>query len=103
MDPMEAEQTPFAAVTAQTSKLQRVLPHGRPTPVKRLRLTSTLFLQRYQALLDQSTPFVLYRWVGTGVGLLVFFLRVFMAQGWYIGMAAKSWSNPGWNIQMANK
>lgn len=41
--------------------------------------------QYYQALLDQSTPHVLYRWVGTAVGLLLFFLRVFVAQGWYIG------------------
>jgi hypothetical protein len=42
-------------------------------------------LQQYQALLDQSTPFVLYRWIGTGVALFLFFLRVFFAQGWYIG------------------
>ena len=40
--------------------------------------------QQYQALLDQSTPFVLYRWVGTGVALFFFFIRVFVAQGWYI-------------------
>jgi hypothetical protein len=26
-----------------------------------------------------------YRWIGTGLGLLLFFLRVFVAQGWYIG------------------
>jgi hypothetical protein len=41
--------------------------------------------QQYQALLDQSTPYVLYRWIGTGVALFIFFLRVFLAQGWYIG------------------
>ncbi|KAI4869443.1 retrieval of early ER protein Rer1 [Hypoxylon rubiginosum] len=62
MDNVEADQTPFAAVTAQTSRLQR----------------------QYQALLDKSTPFVLYRWVGTGAFICVFFLRVFFAQGWYI-------------------
>jgi hypothetical protein len=62
MDSMEPEQTPFAAVSAQTSKLSR----------------------QYQALLDQSTPFVLYRWIGTGVALFLFFIRVFVAQGWYI-------------------
>jgi hypothetical protein len=28
---------------------------------------------------------VLYRWIGTGVALVIFFLRVFLAQGWYIG------------------
>ncbi|KAI0127786.1 retrieval of early ER protein Rer1 [Xylariales sp. AK1849] len=62
MENVDAEQTPFAAVTAQTSKLQR----------------------QYQALLDKSTPFVMYRWIGTGALLLVFFLRIFVAQGWYI-------------------
>lgn len=47
-------------------------------------------LQQYQALLDQSTPYVLYRWVGTGFGLLIFFARVFFAQGWYIGASCPS-------------
>jgi hypothetical protein len=41
--------------------------------------------QQYQAILDQSTPYVTYRWIGTGVALFVFFLRIFFAQGWYIG------------------
>jgi hypothetical protein len=62
METIESDQTPFAAVQAQTSKLQR----------------------RYQALLDQSTPHVTYRWIGTGVLLLLFFLRILVAQGWYI-------------------
>ena len=42
-------------------------------------------LKRYQALLDQSTPYVTYRWIGTGAFLLIFFLRILLAQGWYIG------------------
>ncbi|KAL6869386.1 hypothetical protein ACO1O0_000711 [Amphichorda felina] len=62
MDAPEAEQTPFEAVTAQTSRLQ----------------------MKYQALLDQSTPYLLYRWVGTGILLVLFFLRILLAQGWYI-------------------
>ncbi|KAI0177671.1 retrieval of early ER protein Rer1 [Pestalotiopsis sp. NC0098] len=62
MESLNEEQTPFAAVTAQTSKIQR----------------------QYQAYLDKSTPFVTYRWVGTAVTLMIFFLRVFVAQGWYI-------------------
>ena len=28
----------------------------------------------------------MYRWIGTGVMLLLFFLRIVLAQGWYIGM-----------------
>lgn len=68
MDAPEPDQTPFAAVTAQTSRLQR----------------------HYQALLDQSTPYVTYRWIGTAVALLMFFFRILYAQGWYIGSSAPS-------------
>ncbi|PBP18488.1 RER1 protein [Diplocarpon rosae] len=62
MDSQEPEQTPFAAVTSHTSRMQR----------------------QYQAWLDKSTPYVPYRWVGTGAFLVIFFLRIFIAQGWYI-------------------
>ncbi|KAA8632086.1 hypothetical protein SMACR_02209 [Sordaria macrospora] len=62
METAEEPMTPFGTFTAQSNKLQR----------------------QYQALLDQSTPYVTYRWVGTSVALLLFFLRVFVAQGWYI-------------------
>jgi len=43
-----------------------------------------LGLQHYQTYLDLSTPFVSYRWMGTSVALFVFFLRIVLAQGWYI-------------------
>ncbi|OKL57093.1 Protein RER1 [Talaromyces atroroseus] len=62
MDVPEPDQTPFHAVQAQTSKIAR----------------------QYQAYLDQLTPFTAYRWVGTGVLLILFFLRIVIAQGWYI-------------------
>ncbi|KAL2886192.1 Protein RER1 [Ceratocystis lukuohia] len=62
MDIPEPDKTPFEAVTSQTSRIQR----------------------RVQVLLDQSTPYVLYRWIGTGVLLLIFGLRILIAQGWYI-------------------
>ncbi|KAI6712436.1 RER1 protein [Diplocarpon mali] len=62
MDSVEPEQTPFASVTSHTSRMQR----------------------QYQAWLDKSTPYVPYRWVGTGTLLVIFFLRIFVAQGWYI-------------------
>ena len=38
----------------------------------------------YQSYLDKSTPYNTYRWVGTGVLFLLFGLRIFVAQGWYI-------------------
>ncbi|KAJ5731851.1 hypothetical protein N7493_003332 [Penicillium malachiteum] len=63
MDVPEPDQSPFTAVTAHTSKLTR----------------------QYQAYLDASTPYTTYRWVGSGVLLLMFFLRIVLAQGWYIG------------------
>ncbi|KAH8821733.1 RER1 protein [Xylogone sp. PMI_703] len=62
MDSTEPEATPFAAVSAQTSKLQR----------------------QYQSYLDKATPHVGYRWIGTATLLVIFFIRIFVAQGWYI-------------------
>lgn len=46
--------------------------------------------QHYQAYLDASTPYTTYRWVGSGVLLFLFFLRIFLAQGWYIGKTSSS-------------
>ncbi|KAL2048594.1 hypothetical protein N7G274_000506 [Stereocaulon virgatum] len=62
MDSAEPEQTPFAAVSAQTSRLGRI----------------------YQSYLDKCTPYTAYRWVGTAVLLSLFFIRIIVAQGWYI-------------------
>ncbi|KAL8832035.1 MAG: hypothetical protein Q9191_000528 [Dirinaria sp. TL-2023a] len=62
MDSTEPDATPFAAVSAQTSRLTRF----------------------YQSYLDKSTPFVAYRWSATGAFLVIFFLRIVIAQGWYI-------------------
>ncbi|KAI9704041.1 MAG: retention in endoplasmic reticulum protein 1 [Bogoriella megaspora] len=62
MDEPEPADTPFAAVSAQTSKYGRI----------------------FQSYLDKSTPFITYRWVGSGVLFVLFALRIFLAQGWYI-------------------
>ncbi|XP_060199398.1 protein RER1A-like [Lycium barbarum] len=40
--------------------------------------------QRYQHLLDKSTPQVLYRWIFFGLIALIYAVRVFMVQGFYI-------------------
>jgi hypothetical protein len=50
------------------------------------RITTDLDSQKFQALLDQSTPFVLYRWIGSITLLILFGLRIIFAQGWYIGL-----------------
>ncbi|KAF2236160.1 rer1 protein-like protein [Viridothelium virens] len=61
MDEPEPE-TPFAAVSAQTTKYGRI----------------------FQSYLDKSTPFIGYRWAGTATLFCFFALRIFLAQGWYI-------------------
>ncbi|KAF4550914.1 Rer1-like protein [Elsinoe fawcettii] len=94
MDAPEPD-TPFAAVTAQTSKYGRVgLPYPRAiqqTTGQLERLlnhhsirTLTQSAQIYQSYLDKSTPFATYRWIGTGVVFILFALRIIFAQGWYI-------------------
>jgi hypothetical protein len=66
--------------------------HGRHSPsgvsdVSTERLANQS-LQQYQSYLDASTPYTTYRWVGTGVLLFFFFLRIVFAQGWYIGTSS---------------
>ncbi|KAK5939621.1 retention in endoplasmic reticulum protein 1 [Knufia obscura] len=62
MDDPEPESTPFDAISVQSNKLLRI----------------------YQANLDKATPYVTYRWIGTVTLLCMFFLRIILAQGWYI-------------------
>ncbi|TID25049.1 rer1 protein-like protein [Venturia nashicola] len=62
MDAPEPADTPFSSVSAETTRLGRV----------------------YQTYLDKSTPYVTYRWIATGVLFFFFFLRILLAQGWYI-------------------
>jgi len=62
MDGPEPDTTPFDAISAQSNKLFR----------------------QYQTYLDKSTPYVTYRWSATGALLVLFFLRIVVAQGWYI-------------------
>ncbi|XP_033642489.1 protein RER1-like isoform X1 [Asterias rubens] len=40
--------------------------------------------QRYQVLLDKSVPKPVLRWVISAVLLIIYVLRVFLLQGWYI-------------------
>ncbi|XP_017845357.1 protein RER1 [Drosophila busckii] len=40
--------------------------------------------QTYQSTLDRSTPHTQMRWVFAGFVLLLFVLRIFLYQGWYI-------------------
>ncbi|KAF9354661.1 retention in endoplasmic reticulum protein 1 [Mortierella sp. AD094] len=40
--------------------------------------------QRYQIILDKATPHTKERWAFTAVALIIYFIRVVFAQGWYI-------------------
>lgn len=42
------------------------------------------YTRLYQTYLDHSVPYTLYRWLGFGGLLIVFMLRIVLAQGWYI-------------------
>lgn len=57
-------------------------------------------LQIYQSYLDKATPYTTYRWIGTAVLLTLFFIRILLAQGWYIGPSLVRPSNhtlqPSW-------
>ncbi|KIK67498.1 hypothetical protein GYMLUDRAFT_37630 [Collybiopsis luxurians FD-317 M1] len=55
-----------------------------PSPVQNISAAYTRVSRQYQQILDRWTPFVLYRWLGTGGVLSVFFLRIVFSQGWYI-------------------
>jgi hypothetical protein len=68
------------AVAAHTSRITQVT-----IPSSSVRTVTDTLPQKYQSLLDQATPYTTYRWVGFGVLLAVFMLRILIAQGWYIG------------------
>lgn len=63
MEAGEPAETPFAAVSAQTSKYGQI----------------------FQSYLDKSTPYVTQRWATAGGLFFLFFIRILYAQGWYIG------------------
>ena len=50
--------------------------------------------QIYQSYLDKSTPYAAYRWISTAVLLALFFVRIVVAQGWYIGSSRSPASPP---------
>ncbi|MCJ1477000.1 hypothetical protein MMC13_005671 [Lambiella insularis] len=80
MDSMEPDQTPFAAVTAQTSRFSRRV----QDPSSGIQWLTHPRFQAYQAYLDKSTPYVAYRWSSTGALLVLFLLRIVLSEGWYI-------------------
>ena len=45
---------------------------------------SAFYQRRFQAFLDSTTPYAARRWGFTAGALVVFMLRILLAQGWYI-------------------
>lgn len=93
MDAPEPE-TPFAAVSAQTTKFQRVSlsdedAAGDGPPYHQCQEEETECVDKlkqiYQNYLDKSTPYTTYRWIATATLFVLFGLRIVFAQGWYIG------------------
>ena len=83
MDGPEPEFS-YAAVSAQTTKFGRVcaFSHDRGA----LYFSKANVKKLYTSYLDKSTPFTLYRWLGTATLFIVFSLRILLAEGWYIGV-----------------
>ncbi|XP_050365827.1 protein RER1A-like [Argentina anserina] len=55
-----------------------------PTPLDAVQAWTVGVSRRYQHLLDKSTPHVLHRWLGTLAVALVYVLRVYLVQGFYV-------------------
>lgn len=54
---------------------------GQSVPLARWRSN---FSKRFQYYLDKSTPHPFYRWLGTSVAAIIYILRVYYVQGFYI-------------------
>ncbi|KAK0543776.1 hypothetical protein OC861_006586 [Tilletia horrida] len=55
-----------------------------PNPLQQAIAQSNIAQQRIQAFLDSTTPHVAQRWGATSALLVIFMLRIVLAQGWYI-------------------
>ncbi|EAU91585.2 rer1 [Coprinopsis cinerea okayama7 len=53
-------------------------------PLQNISAQWTKLTRQYQQILDRWTPHVLHRWLALAGLLTVFFLRIVLAQGWYI-------------------
>jgi hypothetical protein len=54
------------------------------TPASKAQRQVAYLGQRYQQLLDYTTPLLTGRWITTTLLLLAYIARVFIAQAWYI-------------------
>ncbi|KAG5342610.1 Protein rer1 [Termitomyces sp. T112] len=59
-------------------------PGADPSPGQNIFAQFSKIQRQYQQTLDRWTPHVFQRWLSTGGLLTIFFLRILLAQGWYI-------------------
>ncbi|KAJ3081854.1 hypothetical protein HK102_002096 [Quaeritorhiza haematococci] len=64
--------------------MQQEPPLTSTTPAARVSMQYAMLHRRFQKVLDDTTPYPIYRWAATAFLCLVYFLRVFTVQGWYI-------------------
>ncbi|KAJ3155591.1 retention in endoplasmic reticulum protein 1 [Geranomyces variabilis] len=57
---------------------------GAMPPPTGLPVQATMFQRKVQKMLDQTAPYPTPRWGVTGALLVLYCIRVFLAQGWYI-------------------
>nr|XP_043632188.1 protein RER1A-like [Erigeron canadensis] len=58
--------------------------HSTDTPAAAIQRWGLVISQRYQHLLDKSTPFLLYRWIGFFVIAVIYTIRVLVVHGFYV-------------------
>ncbi|KAJ9540663.1 hypothetical protein OSB04_027169 [Centaurea solstitialis] len=76
---------PGATPTPNTDALPSVTPSQEvETPAATVQRWGFVFSQRYQHLLDKSTPFLLYRWIAFFAIAFIYAIRVFFVQGFYV-------------------
>ncbi|KAB5591016.1 Protein rer1 [Ceratobasidium theobromae] len=59
-------------------------PFSLPPALQPLEAQYLKYQRQYQQLIDRATPHMLYRWLSTGGLVVLFLLRIVLAQGWYI-------------------
>ncbi|KAJ0575644.1 putative retrieval of early ER protein Rer1 [Helianthus annuus] len=58
--------------------------HSTDTPAAAVQRWAFVISQRYQHLLEKSTPFLLYRWIVFCVISIIYTARVLYFQGFYV-------------------
>nr|GEU57106.1 protein RER1A-like isoform X1 [Tanacetum cinerariifolium] len=75
---------PPPTTTTTTPPPPQQQPSSTDTPAAAVQRYAFVLSQRFQHLLDKSTPFLLYRWIGFFVIAFIYTIRVLFVQGFYV-------------------